>query len=129
MLNYENVEKIEKERQSGHGFNPEKGLTKRDMNNKLQQIIKKEDQKLISYDKSKYYFVLSLTISVTSPKWRSIQQDIIAQIVHMYDDKNIKIAINKSDYSVFFEKIMEYRNFIKSIQDISSSSIITSKFL
>lgn len=126
-LNYENVEKIEKKRQPVRGFNPERGLTKRDMSNKLQEIIKKEDQKTISYDKTKYYFVISLTISVTSDRWKLIQQDISSRIIHMYDDKTIKIAINKIDYPTFSEKIIEYRKYVKSIQEISYDRIITKK--
>ncbi len=126
-LNYESINIIEKEYQHKGGFNPERGLSKRDMNAKIKEITEKEEQKIISYDKTKYYFVINLTIPITSNRWKSLQEEISARIVHIYNEKTIKIAIDKKNYLSSLDKIINNRKFIKNIQHRSSVGILTEK--
>ncbi len=85
----------------------------------MQEIIKKEDQKTISYDKTKYYFVISLTISVTSDYTQS--KKAMNTIGGYYDVYTTHKRVIEVDHGGKGEWIIELIPYIKDVPAINNS--------
>lgn len=113
-------------RRSGRYFG-ENGMNIKTVKERFHDIINNYEQRSIQYSDKRYYFIITFTFPITSEKWNSIYEDLHAKIIHIYNEKNVKMAVVKPDLDIFLQSLIKYRRYIKDITKKSQEKIIDEK--
>lgn len=110
-----------------HPFPAPRGSTNKKIRANFALIFQKYLNTKKIYDDGKYYFILTLTIPITSKKGASVLENLKVNIIYIYNKNTIKASIENRDTDEFLSRLYKSKQYIRDISPKSETPVISSR--